>query len=129
MINQVPTPVVTLKRSVSISVDGGKSLSACLRAWPKPEFRQARREREAQRGPAVVLTQARPGEWFDPAHHKFLSDELFLLVLFCLAAQKEKNIMALFQLNNLFAYITTETTTITTEPYNIYKPQGCHLRE
>jgi hypothetical protein len=40
---------VALKRSVSIAVDGGKSLSACLRAWPKPEFRQARHQREAQR--------------------------------------------------------------------------------
>jgi len=34
---------------VSIAIDGGKGLSACLRAWPKPEFRQARHQREAQR--------------------------------------------------------------------------------
>jgi hypothetical protein len=40
---------VALKRSVSIAVVGGKSLSGLFEGWPKPEFRQARHQREAQR--------------------------------------------------------------------------------
>jgi hypothetical protein len=61
-----------------------KACLVCLRAWPKPEFRQARQQREAQRRPAVAISGSMV--WI------VLSDELFLLVLFLLAAQKEKNI-------------------------------------
>ena len=58
-----------------------------------------------------------------------LSDELFLLVLCFLAAQKEKNITVLFQLNILFAYIAPETPARTNPAKSIYQPQGCHPME
>jgi len=51
-----------------------KACLACLRAWPKPEFRQARQQREAQR------------------LESFKRRAFFFLVLLFLAVQKEKNV-------------------------------------
>jgi len=70
---------------VSIAVDGGKSLSGLFEGWAKARV---------QTSPSATRS-ATPGEWFDVAHHKFLSGELFLLVLCFLAVQKAKNTIGL----------------------------------